>query len=190
MSRVLQMHEPLRGLRLLKYGEPPLALEEVEAREAVAFQRGKDESEGFYTMQIAQMRQEMAELQEGLFAQLEARMGELEDVVNTRLPGLVMELVRRVCAGHAPDAEEIRDVIQEAVREASPDGARCEVRLHPEDLALLRKYAPEMATDKLSLLEDAGLSRGDCLAQSRFGLVDARRQTKLQQLDDELGGGE
>jgi flagellar assembly protein FliH len=57
------------------------------------------------------------------------------------------------------------------------------VRLHPEDLALLRApdhaHAELLLDDRLSLVADDAVSRGGCLLSSPLGDVDAQLETRL-----------
>ena len=57
----------------------------------------------------------------------------------------------------------------------------------PDDLALLREHqspvlngSPE--TGPLRFSQSPEIGRGGCIIQTRFGLIDARRETKIEQL--------
>ena len=79
-----------------------------------------------------------------------------------------------------------RGTLREALRQAE-DTAEIIIQLHPDDLALLRQHnspvlegLPE--TGPLRFIGSAEVTRGGCIVQTRFGLVDARRETKMEQL--------
>jgi len=62
--------------------------------------------------------------------------------------------------------------------------AQFTVRLHPADLELLKTAGSSLFTgmDELSefrFLSSPEVARGGCLVQTRFGTVDARRETKF-----------
>ena len=69
--------------------------------------------------------------------------------------------------------------------------AQFTVRLHPADLELLQKAgSPLLATatgpDEFRFLGSPEVTRGGCLVQTRFGTVDARRETKFDLLKRSL----
>jgi flagellar biosynthesis/type III secretory pathway protein FliH len=58
------------------------------------------------------------------------------------------------------------------------------VRLHPADLELLQKAGSPLLTSadgvsEFRFLGSPEVARGGCLVQTRFGTVDARRETKF-----------
>jgi flagellar assembly protein FliH len=59
------------------------------------------------------------------------------------------------------------------------------VRLHPDDLALLRDDAAP-SPDEVRLAADAGVKLGGCLVDSANGTLDARFETELAQLAETL----
>ena len=78
------------------------------------------------------------------------------------------------------------EVVREALRQAE-DTAEIVVQLHPDDLTLLREHhSPLLAglpeIGPLRFAHSAEVSRGGCILQTRFGIVDERRETKIEQL--------
>jgi flagellar assembly protein FliH len=69
--------------------------------------------------------------------------------------------------------------------------AQVTVRLHPADLKLLQKaHSSLLVTDEganeFRFLGSPDVTRGGCLVQTRFGVVDARRETKFDLLKRNL----
>jgi flagellar assembly protein FliH len=65
------------------------------------------------------------------------------------------------------------------------------VRLHPADLELLQKSGSPLLDAKddskeFRFVSSGEVTRGGCLVQTRFGTVDARRETKLDLLQRNL----
>jgi flagellar biosynthesis/type III secretory pathway protein FliH len=63
--------------------------------------------------------------------------------------------------------------------------------VHPDDLALLRQHqAPILDglpdSGPLRFVSAPDVGRGGCVIQTRFGLVDARRETKIEQIRQSL----
>jgi flagellar assembly protein FliH len=85
-------------------------------------------------------------------------------------------------------------MVEAAVREAltQVEGtAQLTVRLHPADLELLQKAeSPVLASNdgdnEFRFLGSPEVTRGGCLVQTRFGTVDARRETKFDLLKRSL----
>jgi flagellar assembly protein FliH len=80
--------------------------------------------------------------------------------------------------------------VERVVRDAlsqTQDTAGISVRLHPEDFALLRKHKSPLLeglpeTGPLRFSASNEVTRGGCVVQTKFGLIDALRETKLEQL--------
>ncbi len=63
--------------------------------------------------------------------------------------------------------------------------------MNEEDLQLLQKYkSPVLKTnagnEKVRFQASAEVSRGGCMVQTRFGVVDARVETKFEQVKKSL----
>jgi len=103
---------------------------------------------------------------------------------------LALEAARRIVAEMPITPELVERVVREALQQAE-DTAEVTIRVHPDDLALLRQYGSELlqglpGSGPLKFVASSEVSRGGCLIQTRFGLVDARRETKLEQLQQTL----
>jgi flagellar biosynthesis/type III secretory pathway protein FliH len=84
------------------------------------------------------------------------------------------------------DLKTVEKVVHEALSQVQ-DTAEISIRLHPEDLALLRKHESPLLeglpeTGPLRFSASPEVTRGGCVVQTRFGLIDALRETKLEQL--------
>ena len=99
---------------------------------------------------------------------------------------LALEAARKVVAGLPISHELVEAVVREALREAE-GSSEVSVQLHGEDLELLRSGESKLVKG----LSDAGpvrfiasseVTRGGCIVQTRLGLIDARREVKLEQL--------
>jgi flagellar assembly protein FliH len=78
----------------------------------------------------------------------------------------------------------------EALEQLFPERDGLELSLCPRDAELLGHVNPEWLAryPGLKVKQDANLSPGDCQVRSRFGLTDARQQTKLTVLSHGLTG--
>ena len=159
-----------------------VSLEEHEAGCQEAYNRGFREATDALTNQIAEQRAEVAQLQDAIFKNLEAQSETLAHEVSQMLPDLILEITHRVLAGFKPDAETVRSTISETLAEVAPESADVEIRLHPHDLALVQGVDAELEQKYpgIKFTPDPELTPGDCVAKSRFGMIDARVLTKLQ----------
>jgi flagellar assembly protein FliH len=189
-SETIELNQPLRGVALLK-GAPARDWEKLlREREEAAYQRGRHDGETALGEQLVQQRSELAELQHGILASLGKAVSDVVRETETALIALALEAAKRVIADIPIDASLVDAVVREALRQAE-DSADITVQLHAEDLALLRKQDSAVlkgVPDKgpLRFVASSEISRGGCLVQTRFGLIDARREVKLEQIKNSL----
>ena len=113
----------------------------------------------------------------------------MDELVELELARLAMTVARQVVA------HELRtspDLVVEAVRQAvlaMPSAtAKLRVRLHPDDLALLRSL--HMAEPDWVLVADGTLERGDCMLESERSRLDSRVDTRMAAVVDAVLGAE
>jgi flagellar assembly protein FliH len=166
--------EPLPEIRV--------SLEEHEIACEASYRRGFQEANELLTTQILDQRAEIAQLQDSLFQSLSKQAESLAHQVSETLPDLVMEISRRVLAGMTPDRAVIERLLAETLAEIAPGSTDVEVFLNASDLVLIEGIAESYAHKYpgIKLTADPELSPGDCRAKSRFGMIDARVFTKLQ----------
>jgi flagellar assembly protein FliH len=182
----ISFSQPLRDARLLTGAAPQDWEELARQREQAAYLRGRNESERAMSEQLVQQRTEIAELQKGILESLRRAVPQVIQETEGVLLALALEAARKVVAGLPVSPEMIEAVVREALRQVE-DTAEITIQLHHDDLALLHKHgaaildgAPE--TGPLRFVGSDTLTRGGCTVQTRFGLIDATRETKLEQL--------
>lgn len=189
-SEQLTFHQPLHHVALLEEAPPETWESLVRTRESAAYQRGRQDVETALADQLAQQQATLNQLQNGLLQSLRDALPQIIRESETALIELALEASRRVVAGLAIDAPMVEAIVREALRQVE-DTAEILIKLHPEDLTLLRKHEAQVLQglpDKgpLRFIGSSEVSRGGCLVQTRFGVVDARREVKLQQLAESL----
>lgn len=159
-----------------------LSLEEHEVACEAAFRKGFQEANDLLARQILEQRAEIAQLQDSVFLSLAKQAEAITHQVSHMLPDLVIEIARRVLAGIEPDADAVRRIVAETLAEISPGSTDVEIWLNPKDLSLIQNLDPglEQKFPGIALRADPELIPGDCRAKSRFGAIDARISTKLQ----------
>jgi flagellar assembly protein FliH len=188
-TKIILKH-PLREVRRMTHAPPQDWREQSRERERAAFERGKREGEKALGDQLLWQRTELAELQTGILNSLRRAVPDVIHETETAVLSLALESARKVVAGLAINPEMVEAVVREALRQVE-DTAEVTVQLHPEDLALLRKNGSAMLngvpeSGPLRFSPSSEMTRGGCMVQTRFGLIDARRETKFEQLKGTL----
>jgi flagellar assembly protein FliH len=161
---------------------------ELADREEAAYARGVDAARGLADQQMVDMRADIGSLSEGVFRKLSSLEPELLSQLRDALPNLAVDLARRLLAGYEPTPEVVTRVCEEALAEIFPERENLELVVSPRDAALLQETNPDLLQryPGLRIRGDATLSHGDCMVRSRFGLTDARIETKLNALQSSL----
>jgi flagellar assembly protein FliH len=161
---------------------------ELAAREEAAYQRGVDATRTLADQQMVEFRADIEQLSEGVFKKLTGLEPLITRQLRDALPALALDLARRLLAGFEPTPEIVSRICEEALGEIFPERDNLELSLSPRDAALLEKLNPDWLRryPGLRIRSDASLQPGDCLVRSRFGLTDARVQTKLNALQHNL----
>jgi flagellar assembly protein FliH len=161
---------------------------EVAAIRSQAYQEGNDAGRSFASQQLVEFRTEVQALQEGLFRRLATVDTDITAQLRDALPLLAVEISRRLLADYEPPAEQVLHLCEETLRQLYPEHENLELFVSPRDAALLETLPVEWKSryPGLKLTADAMLETGDCQVRSRFGLTDARRQSKLDALSREL----
>lgn len=191
-SDTIPFRRPLRDVRLLIQAPAQDWRGHLEEREQAAYERGRRDGERALSVQLVQQRNEMSELQHGVVEALRNALPQVVLEAQTALVKLALESAEKVIAGLPITPAIVEGVIREALQQIE-GSAEITVQLHPEDLALLRKHESPILkgvpdAGPLQFVQSAEVTRGGCLVQTRFGLLDARRETKMAQLRQSIAG--
>jgi flagellar assembly protein FliH len=161
---------------------------ELAAKLQAAFHAGVDSARAAADHQLVELRADMGALSDGVLK----RLSEVEPVLLAQLrealPGLALEIARRLLAGFEPPPEVIEGLWREALEQLYPERENLELSLCPRDAELLERANPEwrLRYPGLRVRGDPALSAGECVVRSRFGLTDGRQQAKLTALEHAL----
>ncbi|MFC5740488.1 FliH/SctL family protein [Dyella tabacisoli] len=165
----------------------PPTVRDLEALE----QQARDEG---YAAGLAEGRVAAAEALSKQLAHFEALIDAVarplqafDEATEQEMARLAMVTARRVIARELSLTPEL---IVQAVRQAAlalPSATRAlRVRLHPDDLALLRQL--DASETHWHLQADPALARGDCILESERSRLDARVETRLAAIVDAVLG--
>jgi len=180
---------PLLDVRLVKPTPGQVADDAVE-RERAAYERGRHEGEDALREQLISQRNEMGTLLNGVIQSLQKAVPQLVLETESALIQLALESAQKVVAGLPVDPKLVEAVIREALKQVD-DTAEVVIQLHSDDLALLQKHKSDVlqtspGSQPLQFSASAEVTRGGCLLRTRFGTIDARRETKFDQLRDSI----
>lgn len=139
---------------------------------------------------MLQQRNELLELQQGVLESLRQAVPEVVQQTEDALIQIALESVKKIVAGIPIESALVEAIVREAVGQTK-ETAEVTIQLHPDDLALLRKHPSPILqglpeAGPLKFIASSEITRGGCLVQTRFGLLDARRETKLEQIRESL----
>ncbi|WP_049623329.1 FliH/SctL family protein [Frateuria defendens] len=133
-----------------------------------------------------QLKARLAEL-EALYAAAAHPLAALDAATEQELARLALVVARRVIAH---ELRTMPELVVQAVQQAAaalPSANRAlRVRLHPDDVALLRRL--DAAESDWQLVADPALARGDCRLDSGSSRLDARVETRLAAVVDAVLG--
>ena len=184
------LNQPLRDVRVLAAAPAQDWQQFLRDREQEAFENGRRAGESALNEQLLRQRNEMIELQRGILASLQSALPKVAHEAESALIELALESAKKIVAGMPVDVAMVESTVREALRQAE-DTAEIVIQLHPDDLALLRQHQSEILNGlpdagPLRFLPSSEMTRGGCVIQTRFGLIDARRETKIEQLRQSL----
>lgn len=189
-SKSISLARPLREVRLLTQAPARDWPEHLREREQSAYDRGLHDGAQARDEQSARREGEVIDQLDQLATALRQAVPQVIRESETTLIQLALESAQKLVAGLPVTVEMVEAVVRDALRQAE-DTAEVTVQLHPDDLALLRNQASPLLqglseTGPLKFAGSPEVTRGGCLVQTRFGQIDARRETKLEQLRQTL----
>jgi hypothetical protein len=187
-AHLLRLDRPLRDARFTPPAAEPLFTEpEVRTRESEAYARGRREGEAALGEQLLRQRAELVELQQGVIESLRQTGPQVARECEQALVALALEAAQKLVAGLPISVETVQAVVQEALAQVE-EATEYHVHLHPDDMELLHTHnsallqPPAGGGARIHFHRASDVSRGGCLVKTRFGVIDARRETKLELL--------
>ena len=162
---------------------PPPAVADLERIERMAREEGhaSGRAEGLAQGQT-EVRRLVAHL-EGLIDAFAKPLAELDAEIESALAALAVEIAGAlVRAEYVADAEKLAALVREAVAGAGDTTRAAEIRLHPDDVTLLRP----LLSDLSRITADHTLSRGDVRVHADTVRIDARLSTRLASVLENL----
>lgn len=187
-TKLVAFDRRLAGATAIGYSGRLSTEGELAAKVQEAYRRGVDDARALADQQMVELRADVEQLSDGVLQKLSHLEPALLAQLREALPGLAVEIARRLLAGYEPTPEIVSQVCEEALAELFPERENLELSLSNRDAELLAKMNPEWMKryPGLRVRSEPSFGPGDCQVRSRFGLTDARLQTKLTALEHSL----
>ena len=141
-SKSISFPEPPAGFNVTYCGPHPVAVEQVDKKSASEYERGKAEATHFYQTEIRKLRDEFAQRQDQMLADIDQKTKDVVSQLDDRLPDLVVGLSERVLGKIELDAPKIEGIVRGMISEfANAEEEKLEVYLCQRDLSLLKAMA-------------------------------------------------
>jgi flagellar assembly protein FliH len=178
----LRLSRPVKGVRLGGVPLPADVKSEPNGAEPNRPDLAWLEAQRQERAQLAQERAELLELQNGVLQALSRALPQMARDGEKALIAMALEAVQKLVASLPVTPELIEAMVREALRQGQ-EGAAVTVLLHAEDLALPQRVHSKLLTEneggsRAQFRASAEVTRGGCIVQSPFGVIDARRETK------------
>ena len=179
--------EPLREARLAGESRSAAASQE---QLAARYEQGLRDGEKALREQLLQQRADVLELQKGVLQALKQTLPQVRAECEAVLVALALEVAQKLVAGLPVEPAMVEAAVREALGHVE-ETHQVTVLLNAEDFALLQRVnSPGLLTtlggEPVRFEVSSEVTRGGCLAQTHFGVVDARRETKFELLKKAL----
>ena len=178
----IKFSKPLRDIRT---GPAPAVVTGGSRQDQwqASYDLGRIEGEKALSEQLVRQRSEMHEVLRGVLDSLRQAVPRVVRDTENMLVSLALEVAQKLVADMPVSVPMVEAVIRDALAQVEGT-AQITIRLHPADLELLQKAdSPLLASgdssNEFRFLGSPEVTRGGCLVQTRFGTVDARRETKF-----------
>ena len=171
-----------------------LSEEDLQLTEQAAYDRGKKEAEANLQEQLDILKaeyttekdKELAAFCDNIRSELGGQVPKILESLEKHVINLAADIAMKIVADLPIDKTMVESVVKDALAKAEKD-AEIVVHLHPHDLELLTQGNSELleespAAGKVLFKASSEVTRGGCLLDTHYGIVDARRETKADLL--------
>jgi len=183
----VRLHAQLKDARLESLRT--LSIQESLAREEAAFASGTAEGERRLSQQLLEQRNQIMGLQSGVLEALQKAASDVLVQSEQAMVQLAFAIAEKLVGETAISASMVAASVRTAIAEAE-QATDFQIQLNPEDLALLQQSESPMLqpgpAQVFHFESSPAITRGGCLVVTRFGIIDGRRETRRDQLEEAL----
>lgn len=189
----IQFSKPLRDVKIVANGPVIHELERLlKEREQVGFERGRQEGEKALSELLVQQRSELQELLNGVITAMNQAIPQLVHEAEPLLIKLASEIAFKIVGEQTIHKEMIESTIRQALNQVK-ETSELEIFLNKHDLDLLNKNnSPLISTNengvRIRFVASPEVTSGGCIIQTKFGIIDARREIKVRMIKEALKG--
>jgi flagellar biosynthesis/type III secretory pathway protein FliH len=138
-NRTIRFHKPPKRVSVTYCGQTAVPAETAAEMERVAYERGKADAHAAIAAQVEAMQAEISSRVESVLQSLTDRQRETMEQLSQRLPRVVVMAAQKVIDSIEIEPTHVQSIVDSLLKEA-PEGEALKVRLHPQDLALLKSF--------------------------------------------------
>ena len=168
--------------------ERPEVKEEIKKARDVSFKNGfeegakkKGEEVGAAIEALRETIRELKVAEKKLVEQLEPQ------VVDLAIKAAEFVIGKEIDAASVDLEKIIKPVLSKI-----PDATRIIIRVNPQDLSQLREFSNDLVEEgnieNLEVVSDSSVSSGGCMIDTDVGIIDATRETRVEQMKETLSG--
>lgn len=155
-----------------------------------SYDLGRAEGEKALSEQLHKQRADLHELMHGLLTSMRQSVPQVIRDTENLMVSLALEVAQKLIGDMPVSVPMIESAVRDALNKVEGT-AQFTIRLHPADLELLQKAESPLLSSgdgasEFRFLPSPEVTRGGCVVQTRFGTVDARRETKLDLIKSTL----
>ncbi|MDB6020531.1 MAG: hypothetical protein JWQ04_388 [Pedosphaera sp.] len=155
-----------------------------------SYELGRVAGEKALSEQLLKQRAELHELFQGLLASLRQAVPQVIRDTENLMVSLALEVAQKLVGDMPISVPMVESAVRDALARVE-ESAQLTIRLHPADLELLQNAQSSVLSSgddssEFRFLASPEVTRGGCMVQTRFGTVDARRETKFDLLKASL----
>lgn len=182
--------KPVLDVRVISSPHNFAIEQRITERERDAYERGRVDGEKALSDQLLRQRRELIEIQNGVLNSIRNAVGQVARDCEGAMIALALEIAGKLVADMPVSSQMVEAAVREALTHVEQKSG-ITVLLNPMDYELLQQAnAPVLLDDiggeRLKFQTSPNVSRGGCMVQTNFGVVDARRETKLEALKQSL----
>jgi flagellar assembly protein FliH len=181
-SETIKLPKPLRDVRPMDAS--------LRASWQTGYDQGRIDGEKALGEQLIKQRGELQEIVQGTLNSLRQTVSQVARDTENTMVSLALEVARKLVSDMPVSVPMIEAAVHDALTHVE-SSTQVTVRLHPADLDLMQNAGSTLLTpgetpNQFRFLGSAEVSRGGCMVETRFGTVDARRETKFDLIKESL----
>src|SRR5580658_540723 len=141
-TKLIAFDRPLAGASAAGQGARFCTEVDLAHREQEAFRRGVDSERALADQQMVEFRADIGQLSDGLLRKISELEKSVVAQLSLALPGLGLEIARRLLAGYEPPPEVVSRLCGEALEELFPERENLELVVSTRDAGLLETVKP------------------------------------------------